>query len=62
MVTYDVYANKNIRARLIIGNIGLIGKYRYRLIGSGISNIGIIGIGIGICYNYIIYYIIGIVK
>ena len=50
-----------IRARPIIGNIGIIGKYRYRYIGSDISNIGIgiLGIVIGI-YNHIIGYDIGI--
>ena len=49
-------------ARPIIGNICIIGKYRYRYIGSDITNIGIgiIGIGIGICYNSIIGYDIGI--
>ena len=52
------------RARTIIGNIDIIGKYRYgyQYIGSDISNIGIriIGIVIGICYNSIIGYDIGI--
>jgi hypothetical protein len=56
-----------IRARPIICIICIIGKYRYRYIGSdivnigiGIIGIGIIGIGIDICYNYIIGYDIGI--
>ena len=49
------------KARPKIGNICIIGKYRYRYICSDISNIVIGMIGIGICYqNYIISYDIGI--
>ena len=52
---------QSVRARPIICIICIIGKYRYRYIGSDIVNIGIgiIGIGIGFCYNYIIGYDIG---
>ena len=50
------------RARPIIGFTDIFNRYRYRYIGSVITNIGIgiIGIGIGICYNSVIGYNIGI--